>query len=1400
MNSEEKAKSFNMDGYYNMLNKYGTRQDNQTAYDYLSDPFVDDMTLVKMYEGNGLFSTVIDRPAEEATKHGFDIDFGKEEVSNYIYERMDDIGFEEQFTTAIKWSRLYGGAIGVLIINDGKGLEEPLDKKNVTSIEEIRVFERPLVQPDYQTMYSPANGIRPHTAYREPEYFDVFSIYGTFRVHRSRCLVFRNGRLPEQATNENYRYWGIPEYIRVRDAIRECITSHHYGVQLLEKSSQAVYSMKNLANYLSTDAGENQIIKRLQIIDMARSMMNTIAIDADGEMYDFKTMTMAGAKDLIDTTCNMLSAVTHIPQTILFGRSPAGENATGESDMENYYNMVENIQKQNMKRNSRLVIDLIIKQGIHDGDIEKAPKYKVSFAKLWSMSDSEQASVEQTKAQTELTKAQAVQIYSDLQAVDPTEIRDSISDNEDLGISVDKSADSHKKNLESIDIDPDDLDLGIAIDIQDESKEKDESFDDQNSEKDSHQAEDQEIAEGVDHEEDIKPDDSEMAIGEETEGSSDTVPSESEVVIAKEMNNDASGGDWVTINGTHVLIGKGGKAESGGNLVGKDFSSAKSEKHEAKGKSGGGVSNTPNKTANVQRSKASGSHDEPIGEKYIPEDTYRNQGLNTQRRQYLSDKGYSEKDIGDFESLVKGHVQGRNVQGEMEEFVQKHPDLVEEVANYEAQAASMRQKQDIAEAEKNLKAKKAELSEEIPDWMASTEETRQAIKEEREEAVRKAQQQLDTAKGDIRLYRAGKDDKEVLSFTPNPDGVTLNAGTEAETQLSPDHSATLSELRKQGIVPVSGFGAIDNMYEDEVTFVRLPKKTETGSTEVKHTNDPKPAKPSAAEQASVSLQKPYGEGYSDTWTDPDDPSYTVDLTESKDIWLEGNKDQLVKNWKERRAQGIKEKPKDFEDHEYTAWKMSKLAGNEKEMPYEEASETLYDAIPQNVFHGWFTEANSEYKPKLVDAVTKSPEVRSAALSMMFNNYKYFHPNSDMTFDEFLNSPMTMYRGGHGQNHTENDVFSAYTWDKSIAEKFAGKGGKVYEAHIKPINTYGSVNDAGESEIMVPSVIAPNGNKDSRTDADTDNGVGIIVVKDGKFLVGTRQDGYGICSAGGHIKDEETPQEAAKREAYEEFGIVPLTLIPIGETKASSGLYCNSTVFLCDSYSGKIDTDEEEMTSPRFMTMDELCGVRLYEPFKESLVLMLDVLFGESKRIDASDGGWITVNGAHIPIGKNGKAIGGPLKGKDFSNSKSISGKKSKSSKGLTTNRKTAKMKNTTKTPIDQISPTGKNILKHRGFKSEQHLNNHWMNGRTHREEYEAEGLDKSGYEKRAVELAESAADGVKIRGYRTREGYICRYDVEKNDYVKADIDKGIRTMFKPDNGVQYYEDLKHAEGGDDNGN
>lgn len=121
---------------------------------------------------------------------------------------------------------------------------------------------------------------------------------------------------------------------------------------------------------------------------------------------------------------------------------------------------------------------------------------------------------------------------------------------------------------------------------------------------------------------------------------------------------------------------------------------------------------------------------------------------------------------------------------------------------------------------------------------------------------------------------------------------------------------------------------------------------------------------------------------------------------------------------------------------------------------------------------------------------------------------------------------------------------------------------------------------------------------------------------------------------------------------------------------------------------------------------------------------------------------------------------------------------------------------------EDVSATGKNELRVKGFPNKQKLNNHWQNGRTHADEYKNDGITtKEQYEKRGVELAESAADGKKILGYKTKkEGYICRYDIEKNDYVKADINKGLRTLFKPSkengtlDGIEYYYDMESKEG------
>lgn len=442
------------DGYVNLLNKYGTKQDNSEAYKFEREPVIPDMQLTGLYEGNGLFSKIIDTPAEEALKHGFDLNLKSDELNAFVEDALDDLEWEEKAATAIKWARLYGGALIVMLIDDGRGLEEPVDWEHIRSIDELRVYERSIVQPDYASLYQQdygGKGVGNRVSkFGQPEYYYVSSIYGSFKVHESRCLVFRNGVLPEQTSNATYLFWGMPEYVRIRRALRETVTAHTDSVKLLERSVQAIYSMKGLASLLTTDDGENQVLKRLQLVDTSRGLLNSIAIDSEGEQYDFKTFQFSGVKDVIDATCNMLSALTNIPQTILFGRSPAGMNATGDSDFESYYNFVEKIQRLMLKRNLRTLLDVVFRAGIASGDVAEEPDYKLEFKPLWSLSDTEQAAVDQTKAQTALVKAQTAQAYVDMQALDPTEVRRRLASDEEFDVEDIISEDDEDDLLQSL--------------------------------------------------------------------------------------------------------------------------------------------------------------------------------------------------------------------------------------------------------------------------------------------------------------------------------------------------------------------------------------------------------------------------------------------------------------------------------------------------------------------------------------------------------------------------------------------------------------------------------------------------------------------------------------------------------------------------------------------------------------------------------------------------------------------------------------------------------------------------------------------------------------------------------------------------------------------------------------
>lgn len=76
---------------------------------------------------------------------------------------------------------------------------------------------------------------------------------------------------------------------------------------------------------------------------------NGIQILGKDDSYESHQYTFSGLGEVYDRFMMDVSGACGIPVTKLFGRSPAGMNSTGDADMDNYYDTIEQSQESQLR-------------------------------------------------------------------------------------------------------------------------------------------------------------------------------------------------------------------------------------------------------------------------------------------------------------------------------------------------------------------------------------------------------------------------------------------------------------------------------------------------------------------------------------------------------------------------------------------------------------------------------------------------------------------------------------------------------------------------------------------------------------------------------------------------------------------------------------------------------------------------------------------------------------------------------------------------------------------------------------------------------------------------------------------------------------------------------------------
>ncbi len=352
--------------------------------------------LTSLYRDNWIVQNIVATIPNDIVRKWYKV---KSSVAPEYADRMARLERQTQLRKKLLlgmcWGRLYGGAVGVILVKGQNDMSQPLDLDAVMpgSFLGLQILDR------WSGVY-PGDGLV--TEPGDPDFGlpacytirDEASGQMAAEVHHSRVVRFVGRELPwlEQAAE---LYWGESEIEAIYSEVVKRDNVSGNIAALTFRANVSYMESEGLDQLLGTANTEMQ--RRFWNVMQAQAVMESnfgTRIINKGDAIHNTQYTFTGLSDVYDRIMMDVAGAARTPVTKLFGRSPSGLNATGESDLQNYYDYIDGLRETEF----RAVVERLLPVMAMSAWGEVPDDLGIDFPPMWTPDAKEVAEIAERKS------------------------------------------------------------------------------------------------------------------------------------------------------------------------------------------------------------------------------------------------------------------------------------------------------------------------------------------------------------------------------------------------------------------------------------------------------------------------------------------------------------------------------------------------------------------------------------------------------------------------------------------------------------------------------------------------------------------------------------------------------------------------------------------------------------------------------------------------------------------------------------------------------------------------------------------------------------------------------------------------------------------------------------------